>query len=156
MTFGLTNVTKAQVRNSEVLFFESGGARYDDDNTIAVLRFKDGKLYCVNNRSKGYVKSRLKNSKTYYDSFPKGENAGIYLYDKSKGEYYLYEYESTYNKPNTSPRSYIAVSKDLSSLVTFSVDGNGKAYDKCYFNRISKEEILPQALNTNEFDFLNE
>lgn len=150
MTLGFTIVAKGQISNNSVMFF------IDDSGTgVSVVRCVDNKMYCTT-YDPGSVKKNLRNSSDYYDNFTKGN---VYLFDKamSTSKYIVYQGSWTFNLDRTQTRSYVAVSKDLSELIRFmKYDDNQEVYGKVCAIMISKEELLPKALNPNEIDFLNE
>lgn len=162
MMLGLANVAKAQISSNEVLFFqkiESGGK-----GAIHIVRLDNGKLHVSTTYTQSSVKRHLSESSSYYDRYPYGVESSsfindyYYVYDADMSANYpkiVYQSKRTINKNNTN-RSFYAFSSDMSSMVYFKTQASGEAYGKEYYTRISKEDLLPKAFNSGDYDFLND
>lgn len=171
MTLGLANIAKAQIYSNEIYFYQ----RTDDENRIIVVKF-DGsnkRLFMNYNTKKGIQRileesiNRFEDDDFFWTPGNDHRKSGgwksllrNYDYDLSTSSREVYKgitdsetrrlYGGT-SDPYDVVRRY-AFSKDLSSLVFFSIDKNVPVY----YIRVDKEDLLPKALNPNEFDFLNE
>lgn len=155
MTLGMANVAKAQVFNDEVMFFEK-----NQGNTIRIVRFVDGKL--LTDVSEGWSKSKVENnlrsSSDYYNNYPKGiaigYNHSVYVYDESLST----SSRIVYVKKVYGDQFCYAISSDLTSLIYFIINRDGRVNEgrKKYYIRVSKEDLLPKSVNPNDLDFLNE
>lgn len=167
MTLGLANVAKAQIYSNEILFYQ----RTDKDD-IVIVKFDGGnKRVFIAQLGKQKVQKVLKESINRFEDdevwepkyhlrtggwVPRLRNYDYELSNSSKEVYKgitdteihrLYGF----NDPSDVGRRY-AFSKDLSSLVFFHLD----IMKPVYYIRVNKEDLLPQALNPHEIDFLNE
>lgn len=152
MTLGMVNVAKAQVINDEVMFFqkttESGGIR--------IIRFLDGKLATgAFDYSQSKVKNDLGSSLNYYDAYPKGFGSySYYCYDETLST----SSRIVYVKNDYGIRHCYAISTDMTSLIKFSINRDGEVSERYneYYVRVSKEDLLPKSVNSNDLEFLNE
>lgn len=166
MTLGMADVAKAQVYNSEVLFYQWG------TSSVVVAQFVDGVLYTTGTYTKSSFQQKLKESPDYCEKCIASAKASgkdfcnnnrhcifKYEYDNSlsTSERMVYQSAGTINKEHADDRSCYAFSNDLSSLIIFRIKfGKVNDGDKKYCIRITKEDLSPQAINPNELDFLNE
>ena len=151
MTMGMASIAKAQIYSSEICFYErvSGNS---NKSRLCVVKFVDGSIRL----SFDNIKSNLEKSKNYY------ENNDVWdKLDKNKSDTdnYPWKYNtslsSSYNKEiyfqdYWSFNKYVAFTKDLSSMIMW-YEEDGSIEYKCYYTRISKEDILPKSAN---HDFL--
>ena len=125
MTLGMVNIAKAQVQNSEVMFFET-----TQGSAIRIVRIVNGKF--LTDVSEGWVKSKIKNnlksSPNYYDNYPKGivtntsPNHSVYVYDETLST----SSRIVYVKNGYGNRFCFAISPDMSSLVYFVINRDGE------------------------------
>lgn len=167
MTLGLANVAEAQIfhNTNEVLYYISSSGK-----GMRMVRFDGNKVYIACDNTDD-VKEDLRNNLKYYD-----EQIPIYIPDdkeivRSKNDKKIIQvglFDKDNLIPNSSkvvyiefltgasPTEVLAFSKDLSSLVVFSVNRDYKQTGNIYYyTKITKEDLFPKA-NPDDFDFLND
>lgn len=153
---GLANVTKAQVYSGGTVYYKQTNTSV---NYLSIWEFNGRQaLYkCRSSsptESQSSIKQVLEKSPNAFDnhSIP-----GSYKVDGG----WIQVIQATY-RPDipSSDRSvykvnsfYMAVSSDLSTMISWTENSNGEIENKRYFVRIDKEELLPKAIN---YDFLDD
>lgn len=156
VTFGLIMSASAQIYSNEVCFYQE----VDDPAYIYAIKFDNSKIF-----RDGKVKQNLANSLYYYEddaSWNYARKNYHYEYDSqastSKYEVYKDYCHGTVdlygNMVLPAHWEYYAFSKDLSSCIFWRErKSDGSIFDKKHYIRISKEDLLPKAVNR---DFLND
>lgn len=157
MTFGLFITASAQIYSNEIYFYQG----VDNPNRFRVIRFENRKILLLSSN----VKQNIASSLAYYDNdavwdYVRRNSDYEYDYNTSTSKYEVYKEhcnglaDAYGNFTESAFMEYRAVSKDLSSYIEWRErDRDGEIYKKQYFIRISKEDLLPKAVNR---DFLND
>lgn len=175
MTLGLANIAKAQIYSSEDCFYAKEG--YSD--VKYVVKFQGNRAW-LKSVSHSTVRSNLAKSKNFYENekWTDGQNSvHMYEYDSGRStsarEVYKYTHSYTrYWNPWTGweysyrpgvgytrseivfEHNYVAFSKDKSTFIKWWEPGdnyNGEIRGRDDYSRVSKENLLPKAVND---DFL--
>lgn len=155
MTLGFAIVAKGQISNKSVMFFT------DSNNvSVSVVRCVDNKMYCQT-YSRTSVENDLRRSPNYFDDYTGCgyTRDATWWFDKSMStsKYTVYQHNCTFGTERTQTRPFVAISKDLSEMIQFSrYDDNKEVYNKHYYIRITKEDLLPKSVGSDIPDFLND
>lgn len=154
ITLGLVNVAKAQISDSDVMFF-------GNTTSMRIICFVNGELWDGTHTTVNSVKNKLKTNPNNYD-FPKGfDNSDMsrFVYNESLSTSSRIVYRRKDSLKKNCIAYQYAISPDMSSLIWFVTDANGNVLDQYgreYFVRVAKEDLLPQLANPKEIDFLND
>lgn len=161
MAMGFVTVAKAQIYNSDVLFFLSTSGE-----SVAVCKFEGTNAktmgYGVPSSNINYIKNALsedpntfsKTSKEGGREYWKGSAVSIYKYNAELSTSDKEVYQTSTGYPYTTDYIYIAISKDLKTLITWwqSVKG-GEPRSVVHYINVQKEDLLPKNIIP---DFLND
>lgn len=155
MAIGIVNVAKAQAYSSEVKFFLSSNGM-----SVGIWKFEGTTAKCygygipassVDNVRKDLSKDPNIYNNTYYENGHEycnhsGVTKFAYCSDLSNSEKDVYRYyNSDYYGVNPSEYVYLAVSKDLKTIITWwqYVNG-GEPRSVVHYISVSKEDLLPK------------
>lgn len=157
VVMGFINVAKAQIYESEICYY----ANTENSNDMYQVKFM-GRTMRLSSHSSSEVRTNLKKSDQYYIEYldDKCENKE-YCSGKSTSSREVYRGHRMVQRLGVMGYTegegwkYFAFSTDKSSLIVWeeiptNYDGT---IQKKYYVRVSKEDLLPKAIN---YDFLND
>lgn len=156
ISIGISSVAKAQVYSGGTIYYKQTNSNSD---YISIWEF-NGRQALYKCRSSSPTESQS-NIKTVMvkspNAFDDHSTPGTYKVDGGWIKVIQAEYRPDIPSSDRSVYKvhsfFVAVSSDLSTMISWTESSNGVIENKRYFIRIEKDDLLPQAIN---YDFLDD